>query len=130
MIGTALVLALTLAQAQPQATPAPRNSTPQTDETVPVQQGTRLSINNFAGEVILKTWDKDSLHVVARHQPRVRVNIRQVTGGVNLSSGGSMGPSSVDYEITAPAWMPVRVEGTYNFVTIEGTQAEVYANTV
>jgi DUF4097 and DUF4098 domain-containing protein YvlB len=36
----------------------------------------------------------------------------------------------VDYEITAPSWMPVRIEGTYNFVTIEGAQAEVFANTV
>lgn len=125
---SAFVLALTLAQAQ--ATPAPRQSAPTTDETVAVQKGTRLTVNNFAGEVILKTWDKDSLHVVARHQPRVHVNIRQVTGGVNIASGGSMGPSSVDYEITAPAWMPVRIEGTYNFVTIEGAQAEVYANTV
>jgi len=26
--------------------------------------------------------------------------------------------------------MPIRVEGTYNFVTIEGAQAEVFANTV
>ncbi len=128
MLGTALVLALTLAQAQ--AAPAPKTAAPQTDETVAVQKGARLSINNFAGEVILKTWDKDSLHVVARHQPRVRVNIRQVTGAVNITSGGSMGPSSVDYEITAPAWMPVRIEGTYNFVTIEGAQAEVFANTV
>jgi DUF4097 and DUF4098 domain-containing protein YvlB len=128
MIGPVLVLALTLAQAAP--APAPRQSAPQTDETVSVQKGTRLNVNNFAGEVILKTWDKDSLHVVARHQPRTRVNIRQVTGAVNITSGGAVGPASVDYEITAPAWMPVRIEGTYNFVTIEGAQAEVYANTV
>ena len=128
MLGTALVLALTLAQAQ--AAPAPRQSAPQTDETVAVQKGTRLNVNNFAGEVLLKTWDKDSLHVVARHQARARVNIRQVTGAVNITSSGAMGPSSVDYEITAPAWMPVRIEGTYNFVTIEGAQAEVFANTV
>lgn len=128
MIGTALVVALTLAQAQ--AAPTPRPTAPQTDETVAVQKGGRLNVNNFAGEVILKTWDKDSLHVVARHHPRARVNIRQVTGGVNITSSGSMGPASVDYEITAPAWMPVRIEGTYNFVTIEGAQAEVYANTV
>src|SRR3954470_12267417 len=130
MTGTVLVLALTLAQAAPAASPAPRQTAPQTDETVAVQKGTRLSVNNFAGEVILKTWDKDSLHVVARHQPRSRVNIRQVTGAVNITSSGSMGPASVDFEITAPAWMPVRIEGTYNFITVEGAQAEVYANTV
>jgi DUF4097 and DUF4098 domain-containing protein YvlB len=114
MLGTALVLALTLAQAQ--AAPSPRQSAPQTDETVAVQKGTRLNVNNFAGEVLLKTWDKDSLHVVARHQARARVNIRQVTGAVNITSSGAMGPSSVDYEITAPAWMPVRIEVFANTV--------------
>jgi DUF4097 and DUF4098 domain-containing protein YvlB len=122
----AFVLALTLAQ----AAPAPRQGAPQTDETVAVQKGARLTVNNFAGEVLFKTWDKDSVHVIARHQPRARVNIRQVTGGVTITSSGSMGPSSVDYEITAPGWMPVRIEGTYNFVTIDGAQGEVYANTV
>jgi len=124
MLLAGLAIALTLAQ------PASRQA-PQTDETVAVQRGARLSINNFAGEVLIRTWDKDSLRVVARHQPRTRVHIRPGSSGVTISSSGSMGaPGSVDYEITAPAWMPLRVEGTYNFVTIEGAQAEIYANTM
>src|SRR4051812_8607013 len=125
MIVTAVALALTLAQA------TPRQPAPQTDETVAVQRGARLLINNFAGEVIVHTWDKDSVHVVARHQPRTRVNIRPQSSSVSIGSSGYMGaPGSVDYDITAPAWMPIRIEGTYNFVTIDGSQSEVYANTV
>lgn len=109
----------------------PRVATPQTDETVPVQKGTRLLVNNFAGDVIIRTWDKDAVHVTARHQTRTTVNIRPTAGGLAVSSSPSRGPQgSVDYEITAPAWMPVRVEGTYNFVTIDGAQNEVFANTV
>ena len=42
-----------------------------------------------------------------------------------------MGPQgSVDYDITAPAWMPIKVEGTYNFVTMDGVQGEVFATSV
>jgi DUF4097 and DUF4098 domain-containing protein YvlB len=109
----------------------PGAPTPQTDETVPVQKGTRLLVNNFAGDVIIRTWDKDAVHVTARHQTRTTVNIRPTAGGLAVSSSPSRGPQgSVDYEITAPAWMPVRVEGTYNFVTIDGAQNEVFANTV
>jgi DUF4097 and DUF4098 domain-containing protein YvlB len=109
----------------------PRVGTPQTDETVPVQKGARLLVNNYAGDVIIRTWDKDAVHVTARHQTRITVNIRPTTGGLAVSSSASRGPQgSVDYEITAPAWMPVRVEGTYNFVTIDGAQSEVFANTV
>jgi DUF4097 and DUF4098 domain-containing protein YvlB len=124
MLLTGLAIALALAQAPP------RQTAPQTDETIAVQRGARLAVNNFAGEVVLRTWEKDALRVVARHQSRVRVNIRPGTSGVSITSAGNMGPGSVDYEITAPAWMPVRIEGTYNFVTVEGTQAEIFANTV
>jgi hypothetical protein len=126
MLFTAAALALTLAQAAP-----PRQPAPQTDETVDVQRGGRLIVNNFAGEVIVRAWDKSSVHVVARHQPRTSVRIRPLSSGVTVSSNGYMGaPGSVDYEISAPAWMPIRVEGTYNFVTIEGAQAEVFVTTV
>ena len=124
MLLTGLAIALTLAQA------APRQAAPQTDETIAVQRGGRLVVNNFAGEVIIRTWDKDALRVVARHQPRTKVSIRPGSSGVSINSSGRMGPASVDYDITAPAWMPLRIEGTYNFVTVEGAQAEVYASTV
>lgn len=132
MLLTGLAIALTLAQppAPGRAEGAARQTTPQTDETIAVQRGARLAVNNFAGEVVVRTWEKDALRVVARHQPRIRVSIRPGTSSVSITSGGNMGPGSVDYEITAPAWMAVRIEGTYNFVTIEGTQAEVFANTV
>ena len=52
--------------------PAGRQEAPKTDETVAVQRGGRLSINNFAGEVIVRTWDKDAVRVVARHQSRTK----------------------------------------------------------
>jgi len=122
---TAVTLAIVLAQGA-----AARQPAPQTDETVAVQRGGRLSVNNFAGEVIIRTWDKDSVRVVARHQSRVRVSVRPTSAGLSVGSSGTMGPGSVDYEITAPSWMPVRIEGTYNFVNVEGAQAEVFANTV
>jgi len=126
--GIALALALTLAQAQ---TPTPPRETPKTDETVPVQRGARLTINNFAGEVVIRTWDKDQVHVLARHQARMKVGIRNTGTALMITSAPMSGPQgSVDYEITAPAWMPIRTEGTYNFVNVEGAQGEVFANTV
>lgn len=108
----------------------PRARAPQTDETVPVPRGARLSISNFAGEVNIRSWDKDTLRVQANHANRVRVNVRTTANGVSISSSGSMGPPSVDYTITVPAWMPVKVDGTYNFVSIEGAQSEISAETV
>jgi len=126
MIVTTAALVLTLAQA-----PAHQPPPPQTDQTVPVQRGGRLTIDNFAGEVVIHTWNNDSLHVLARHQSRTRVNIRPTAAGITVSASGSMGPpGSVDYDITAPSWMPIKVEGQFNFITIDGAQAEVSADSV
>jgi hypothetical protein len=104
---------------------------PQTDETVAVTRGVRLAVDNFAGEVTIRAWDRDEVRVQARHASRTRVRVRTTPSTVAVSASGEMGPaSSVDYEITAPAWMAIKVDGTYNFATIEGMQGEVSAESV
>jgi putative adhesin len=127
IFGTALLLAIAAAPAAQERTPR----APQTDQTVPVSRGTRLTVDNFAGEVVVRTWDKDSLRVQARHASRTRVNIRPTPAGVRLSASSPNGPAgSVDYEITAPAWMPMKIEGQFIYVTVEGAQNEVAVETV
>lgn len=103
---------------------------PDTEITENVTRGARLAIENFAGEVIIRSWDRDQVKIIARHSSRTKVGVRNTAAALEVASHGSSGVAAVDYEITAPAWMPVRVEGTYNFVSIEGIQGEVTASTV
>src|SRR5215208_1576460 len=99
---------------------------PQTEQTVSVTRGSRLSIDNFAGEVVIHTWDRDSLRVQARHPSRTRISIHPGPGTVSISATAAHGPAgSVDYDITAPAWMPMKIEGQFNYVTVDGAQSEV-----
>jgi DUF4097 and DUF4098 domain-containing protein YvlB len=108
-----------------------RGRATQTDETVTVSRGTRLAIDNDAGEVVIHVWDRDAVRVQARHGGRTRLNIRNANNVVRLSAEGTRGPAgSVDYDITAPAWMPVKVDGPFNDVTIEGIQSDVSIETV
>jgi DUF4097 and DUF4098 domain-containing protein YvlB len=126
MVLAGLVLAVTLAQGA-----ASHQAPPETDETVPAPPRGRLTINNFAGEVNIHTWAKDTIHVVARHQSHTKVNIKPTAAGVAISASGLRGPQgSVDYDITAPGWMPIKVDGQFNFVTVDGAQAEVSAESV
>lgn len=104
--------------------------TPDTDQTIPVTRGARLTIDNFAGEVLIRTEARDTLRVTARHSSRNKVDIQTTSAGVVIKSHGSSGPASIDYEITAPGWMPIKVSGTYNFVSVEGAQSEVSVETV
>jgi hypothetical protein len=135
-LAPAMVMCLAFAQPcfaqqpQPQPQPTRRERPPDTDVTETVTRGARLNIDNFGGEVVLRTWDKDALKVTARHSGRTKVNVRNSPTAVTISAHSSAGVASVDYEITAPAWMPVKIDGTYNFVSIEGAQSDVTASTV
>ena len=124
-------LALTLLAAIPGvATSQERARTaPSTDRTITVAKGSRLTVSNNAGEVVLKTWDRDSLRVQASHSPRASVDI-QTTGNIVTVQSKTGGAGGIDYEITAPAWLPIKVSGTFIYIGIEGSQNEVFAETV
>ena len=108
---------------------APRRA-PSTDNTVQVARGTQLFVNNFAGEVVVHAWDRDQVRVLAHHNSRVRVNLREGQNSLRISSSSSSGTTSVDYDIAVPAWMPVRVSGTFNYVEVNGVEADIAAETV
>jgi DUF4097 and DUF4098 domain-containing protein YvlB len=106
-------------------------SAPDTDRTVTVAKGSRLTVSNDAGEVVLRTWDKDSLRVQASHSSRASIDIQTTGNIVSIRSRSSGGPSgAVDYEITAPTWLPVKVSGQFIYIGIEGAQNEVSAESV
>jgi DUF4097 and DUF4098 domain-containing protein YvlB len=129
LIGTAALL-WALA-ASPRAVEAPQARAPQTDETVPVSRDARLTVDNFAGEVVIHTWERDSLRVQARHSAGTKVVVRPGASSVAIRAESSRGRSgTVDYDITAPAWMPMKIEGQYTNVTVDGAKREVSAETV
>src|SRR5262245_22327896 len=123
-----LVLSTLLAQAPADAR---QNRAPQTDQTVPAVRGTRLVIENKAGEVVIHAWEKDAVRVQARHNMRAKINVRSVTGAINIDAVTEKGPTgSVDYDISAPGWMPIKIEGQYDYVSVEGVQGEISVETV
>jgi DUF4097 and DUF4098 domain-containing protein YvlB len=125
---TAALLSALLAQAPADAR---QGRAPQTDQTVPAPRGTRLMIDNMAGEVVVHAWDKDAVRVQARHAGRDKVNVRTGTNTITVDVDSVNGHAgSVDYEITAPAWMPIKVEGQYDFVSVDGIQGELSIETV
>ena len=47
----------------------------QTDTTVPVRSGARLEVENFGGEIAVKTWAKNAVRIEASHSTRDRIVI-------------------------------------------------------
>jgi DUF4097 and DUF4098 domain-containing protein YvlB len=98
----------------------------QTDRTVPIQPGTRLEVENFAGEVNIEVWERDDVRVRVEHSERETVELEEADRTLRVrgrSSGAS--PRSFDYDLTIPAWMAVAVSGQYTDVYLQGVGAEV-----
>ena len=102
-----------------------------TDQTVQVSKGTKLDVNNFAGDVIIKVWDRDAVRVEVTHSDRESVDIKQGDQTVTIRSRSMRGgpPRSLDYAITVPAWMAISVSGNYADVTMEGVGGDVSVET-
>ncbi|MGE5244307.1 MAG: DUF4097 family beta strand repeat-containing protein [Betaproteobacteria bacterium] len=101
-----------------------------TDQTVQVQKGTRLEVRTFAGDVVVKVWDRDAVRVEAEHSDRETVDVQQGDRLLTIRSRSRTGaPRSVDYTLTVPAWMPVSARGTYMDVTMDGVGSDVTVET-
>src|SRR4051812_3427712 len=102
-----------------------------TDQTVNVAKGTKLDVNNFAGDVIVKVWDKDAVRVEVMHSDRESVDIKQGEQTLSVRSRSVRGgpPRSLDYTISIPKWMAVAVSGTYADVTLQDVGADVTVET-
>jgi DUF4097 and DUF4098 domain-containing protein YvlB len=102
-----------------------------TDQTVQVTKGTKLDVNNFAGDVNIKVWDKDAVRVEVNHSDRETVDIKQGEQSLTVRSRSVRGgPSrSLDYTISVPSWMAISVSGTYADVMMEGVGGDVTVET-
>src|SRR5919201_4723103 len=102
-----------------------------TDQTVQVAKGTKLDVTNFAGDVDVKVWDRDSVRVQVTHSDREAIDIKQDEQTLRIRGKSLRGgpPRSLDYTITVPKWMAVSVSGTYADVTLEGVGGDVSIET-
>jgi DUF4097 and DUF4098 domain-containing protein YvlB len=125
---TAALFSALLAQAPADAR---QNRAPQTDQTVPAARGTRLAIENPAGEIVIHAWEKDAVRVQARHRSFTKINIRTDASVISVDAVSDKGPTgSIDYDISVPAWMAIKAEGPYDYISVEGVQGEIAVETV
>jgi DUF4097 and DUF4098 domain-containing protein YvlB len=101
------------------------------DTTFTIQADARVEIENFAGDVVVRTWNRNAVRVVASRSERDRVQVRSTGAVVRIESGGARGPSRiVDYEVTIPATAALRVSGPFADVSIDGAGGDITVETV
>jgi hypothetical protein len=101
------------------------------DQTVNVTKGTKLDVSNFAGDVTVKTWDRDAVRVQVNLSDRETVDVKPGDQVLSIRSRSLRGgrPRSLDYSLTVPKWMAINVTGTYVDANLEGVGADVAVET-
>ena len=103
----------------------------QTDTTVAVQQGARLEVENFGGEIVVRAWNQNRVRVRASHSSRDVIDVSVSTSVVSVEAESRHGPAHlVEYEISVPTWMAVELSGVSTDMVVEGTAAAVHVETV
>jgi DUF4097 and DUF4098 domain-containing protein YvlB len=103
----------------------------QIDTTVAAQQGQRLVVDAYGGDIDVKTWARNAVRVEADPSSRTSVQISSGPGSVSVRTEGRRGPpSAVDLRITVPAWMGLDLSGVYTDVTVVGSRGPIAVETV
>jgi hypothetical protein len=133
---------LTLAAGAALALAAPQG----TDTTFAVSAGTRLDVQNYAGEIVIETWARQEVRIEADHGRRDGVMVTAEDGAIAVrpalwsdgdfdieiddgrlnwtSWSGTRTPSLMEFTITVPEGMALDVGGPFTDVTIRGPVGE------
>jgi DUF4097 and DUF4098 domain-containing protein YvlB len=102
-----------------------------TDTTVSVNATARLEINQLAGTIVVRTWDRDVMRVQADHGSRDRIEIESRGDVVTIRARRRRGiPTYVDYQITVPASMSVKLGGVEMEIDVDGVNGDVTVHSI
>ena len=103
----------------------------QTDTTFAVRAPMRLVMDNFSGAITVRAWNRDAVRVKADHSSRSFLVVRRNGPNLVVVVEHRRGiPTTVEYELTVPTWMALQLGGVSTEISIEGTQAEIKAESV
>lgn len=103
----------------------------QTDTVFAVRPDARLAVSGLGGDVIVRTWSRNEMRVVADHSSRDRIEIKMSGSAVRVQAKSRHGaPRAVDFTITIPASMDVDISGTYMDADVRGVRGTVQIETV
>jgi len=118
-----------------------------TDTTVSVAPRSRLELENFGGEIVVGAWDRSAVRVQAQHRRGTAVDCEVGPATVVLHSTRMLRipdpssrrgvrlqaipfPAQVDYRLTVPRWMSLRLSGVNTQIAVVGVEGDISAESV
>lgn len=104
---------------------------PGADTTIAVTPGVSLNVANYAGEVFVTAWDRNTVRIHTDHSGEDRVLVIPGRGVVIVKAESKHDEErTADLRLQVPAWMDVAVRGIHTDVIVSGTKAQVKVETV
>jgi hypothetical protein len=101
------------------------------DTIFEVDPNATLRLRNHAGEIIIRTWDRNQMQLEANYSSDDRVKVFASSSSVEIKSETRHGhPDVVDYEVIIPRTMAVDLWGFETDITVDGAQNGVRAETM
>lgn len=118
-----------------------------TDTTLSVPAHGRLELESFSGEIQVSAWDRSAMRIQAGHEPGTHIQVEVRPAMVTLRSVRRIRipdpgdprhavveeidmPSRVDYRLTVPRRMSLRLSGIKSRISVEGVEGDVSAEAV
>jgi hypothetical protein len=118
-----------------------------TDTTVAVSSRARLELENFGGEIVVVAWDRNAVRVQAEYRPGTSVSFEVGPATIVLRSVRIVRipeftsrrqvrleripiPTQVDYRLTVPRSMGLRLSGVNTRISVTGVEGDISAESV
>jgi hypothetical protein len=105
----------------------------QTDTILDLEGAELLSIETMGGSIEVGVWDEDRIRIQAEHSNRTYIEIERRRRGreIDIEPEAARGPANiVDFRVTVPRTMSVKLDGQYTDLRVEGVEGGVEAETV
>jgi DUF4097 and DUF4098 domain-containing protein YvlB len=118
-----------------------------TETTVVAPRQARLDLESIGGDIVISGWDRNTVRMVAEHDPGTRVRVTVQPAAVVVRARGQVRitgpepgrpartrtvtvPARVDYRLSVPRGMSLRLSGVDSEIRVDGVDGGVSAQTV
>jgi DUF4097 and DUF4098 domain-containing protein YvlB len=103
----------------------------ETDTTFAVAENARLDLTVMRGEVVIRTWERNEIRIIADHSRSAHLDVSGSPSSVRVRMrDGSGGMSDVDLELTIPRSTSLQINGTFLDSDIRGVEGDVSVQSV
>ena len=103
---------------------------PSADTTVAIERGQSVSIENFTGRLVVRTWERQEVRFETEGRGEASVNVGRSSREVSFRAGRRWRDRQLTYSVSMPAWAALDVKGDELDIEIEGLTGGLVARTV